>query len=467
MESGACLPPFRPCLSVTHRHTTPYVVCCAQPYLLPYREKLKRLISEQTFREEMATFHLLPSASTIHASHRLPLAAVLIRCLLPKLLKRNTTQSKSTLASRRAAVCSYLGGLSSREIEPLLHMLLQPFVSVVSGLCGVDSQVLVRSSDRAVALEADMSTGGGVLYECVPSAAFWDVMRHPSQLAQLLSAAAPPPSTSSSTPSPASLLYALSQHRPPLATRIGLFKLLQHLLSQLRHVIPPYLSVLCALLVVCGVSAQAALDAKRAADKEEKEKEKKAGEAEVVVDEEEVDEPAEEEDEEQPTSKAGGRARSRSRSRPSASAPASTSAVSGGSRYSLNEQRTIRQLCFSRMAQMLDLFPEQFSAGLTLTSAATLTKQVNTKTRYLPSPNACAESLCRLRLTCALFFLDCVALGWGCSLLPFLEVFLARSSDAIKRLPMEGAQHRGGLMDCLVCDVTCRALRCALCLLAC
>ena len=378
----------------------------SQPYLLPYRDKLKRLISEQTFREEMATFHLLPSASTILPSHRYPLSAVLIRCLLPKLLKRTTTQSKSTLASRRAAVCSYLGGLSGRELEPLLSLLLQPFGAVLSALCAVERQVLVRSNERVVALDSAqaMQSSEGVLYECVPNAAFWSLMLSPTQLHQALSAASASTTAPSAaaTPTPTTLFYHLTHHQPPLATRIGLFKLLQHVLSQLRHVIGPYVSVVCALVVVCGVSAQWTLDRKRATNNNNNSKATAQQEAvEVEVDEEgrekEVEEVAEEEEEEvesknQTSNKRSmtkHRSRSHSRSGSGSTLSSSSSSDSSSSlegvqysRSALNEQRTIRQLCYSRMAQMMDLFHEQFSAGLTLNAAPSTTTTINLKTRY-------------------------------------------------------------------------------------
>ncbi len=101
------------------------------PFINNYIERLQRLVTDKTFREEMTLFHLQPDSGLIEDSHRSQFIPVLIRVLLPKILQRKSSTLKTSLKARRAAILSFLGGLSSIELSYLIVILLRPFHSVL------------------------------------------------------------------------------------------------------------------------------------------------------------------------------------------------------------------------------------------------------------------------------------------------------------------------------------------------
>eukprot|EP01083_Nonionella_stella_P048614 129842_1 len=102
-------------------------------YLTPYASDLQRMIPAQTFRDEITLFKLERDSGKVSDAHRDGLIPVVIRILLPKVLQRKGKSSgKSSVGSRRSAIFSYLGGLSSTEITPLIDLLLSPFQAMIN-----------------------------------------------------------------------------------------------------------------------------------------------------------------------------------------------------------------------------------------------------------------------------------------------------------------------------------------------
>jgi len=67
------------------------------PYLTPYKERILRLIDQQTYREEMTVFPLDRKSALIHAEHRVMFVPILLLVVFPKLVKRRVTKGPKVL----------------------------------------------------------------------------------------------------------------------------------------------------------------------------------------------------------------------------------------------------------------------------------------------------------------------------------------------------------------------------------
>eukprot|EP00897_Mesotaenium_endlicherianum_P002352 jgi/Mesen1/2144/ME000152S01235 len=103
------------------------VLLWRDPFLAPYAEHLQRLIAYKSIREELATWSLSAEGGQVEAAHRAGLVPVLLRILLPKIMKRSgKLAGKAAAGVHRTAVLSFLGHLDASELAPFFALLLSP-----------------------------------------------------------------------------------------------------------------------------------------------------------------------------------------------------------------------------------------------------------------------------------------------------------------------------------------------------
>lgn len=264
------------------------------PYLNPYKERLHRLIDEKTFRNEMTVFHLDPRSGLITDDHREGLAPLLIRVLFPKIVKRKTTKTKSTLASRRAAILSFLGGLEPSELSHLVAIIVFPFQSVLERALPAGA-VSAASQADIIQLVLDLEDFDAR-----------DIVRPDETAGQ--------------------------KEGVPTTKQIGLLKVLQVVLSQLRSLMGPYLKHLCSLILYMFRNANNMLGAD--------------GQIIHAADNEDLSEDDEEDDEDEE------------------SKIAANGKLSGLQKKMDGDFRSVRQLCLQRFAAILNLYPRTMGGNL-------------------------------------------------------------------------------------------------------
>ena len=277
------------------------------PWLNPYAPRLQRLVGEATWREEMTAFHLDPQVSPIAAAHRRPLAAVLMRLLYPRLVAARVQRGKATVGQRRAAILAYLAGLQHEEMAPLIATMLAPFTrtlaaaSVAEGTTGESERVEVKTvKGKQAAREEDEAV---MLQECSPNLPVID----PALIATSVAAGVPTAEVGD----------------VELSKQVGLLRLLEALLSQMRSVVQGYLPHLLVVLLAILHRANARID---------QHQQSLADASDPTADDEGEEEVGEDED-------ADG---------------------AMDARREQKELRGIRQLVFSRLATVLDLYPDRF-----------------------------------------------------------------------------------------------------------
>eukprot|EP00268_Persea_americana_P031222 TRINITY_DN30328_c0_g1_i1.p1 TRINITY_DN30328_c0_g1~~TRINITY_DN30328_c0_g1_i1.p1 ORF type:complete len:2757 (-),score=438.74 TRINITY_DN30328_c0_g1_i1:344-7405(-) len=95
-------------------------------FLIPYSQHLKTLIASKSLREELTTWTLSKDSNQIQEEHRGYLVPVVIRLLMPKVIKLKTLASrKHTGVQHRRAVLSFLAQLDVNELPLFFSLLLK------------------------------------------------------------------------------------------------------------------------------------------------------------------------------------------------------------------------------------------------------------------------------------------------------------------------------------------------------
>ena len=323
-------------------------------WLKPYQARLLRLIGEGTWREEMTAWPLDPEVSTVDAQHRRPLSAVVIRLLYPKLTQSGgkAQRGKSTVAQRRAAILAYLAGLHHEELEALIAIMTSPFVRtlrIAAGLTPVEeSSATTVCKGKQEARESDEAV---ILRECSPTLPPVD-LRH---IAEAIDRG----------------LVDAHEADVDLGKQVGFVRLLDALLSQMRSVLRGYLPHLLVILLAALKRANERIDdfRNRAAAKPEED----VGTDDAIADEQADDDSADTDGKDE--------------------------------KRVQKELRGLRQLVFSRMATIVDVYHAHFC----------------------PSDASAAPDLT-----------------------PFLSRFLDLAAPSISLLAAEHTQHKGGLLSVLL-----------------
>ena len=317
-------------------------------WLAPYQPRLQRLVGEGTWREELTAFHLDPAVSPIAPAHRRPLAAVLTRLLYPRLAQTKTQRGKAGPGQKRAAILAYLAGLQAEELAPLISIMLAPFTSTLTtAYGGAQAGALAPPRAGVEGQKAKEVDEAAMLRECSPIL--------PEVNAACVEAAV------------VAGVRTGEGGEVELGKQVGLLRLLEAVLAQMRSVVRPYLPHLLTVLLAILQRANTRIDLHRASHTE-------------------ADETAVEEEEEEGKEGEG---------------------EGEGVVDVVREQkelRGIRQLVFSRMASVLDFYPDLF---------------------HPTTPGAV-------------------------HLHPFLPLFLRLAGPSIVRLPTEQTQHKGGLLSCVL-----------------
>ncbi len=101
-------------------------------YLTPYKEQLQGMLGRLQFRETLTKFDLSHQGGTIDRDHRQHLIPLIIRILYGRLTARGigSKSSRDSPAVRRAAILSFLSGLSQNdnEIDYFVYMMVRSFI---------------------------------------------------------------------------------------------------------------------------------------------------------------------------------------------------------------------------------------------------------------------------------------------------------------------------------------------------
>jgi hypothetical protein len=455
------------------------------PHIRAYKERLKRLINESTFREEMTLFDLEERAGVIAKEHRAQFTPIVIRLMYPKLMKRKTTKAKTTLAGRRSAILSFFGGLTSHELSHLFGILLLPFRHIID---------TATSGSTTVVKERDWN-----VTPWTPSTTSW------------------------------SLEAALNgRYDIEVSTQkqLGFLKVLGFMLGQLRVLSASYLPQLATVLLhlliranirleqlhdkVTAHRAQMALERKAAGDAAAE------GEDDTKVGEDDEAESDSDKDEDETDNKQ--RRRSVNASKPpkknsskkggeqkSASKKGSKGGSKKGSKKSgdsddedheddqdrlaaeaareeevkriasarkavrvsdeamdeirqYRELRSIRQLCFTRFASLLSLYPQFFTATSipppvvatksTTGGVATPKKESKLAPKSSAKKGSTVESTSNAVVTTSSDTDSLLNVVYP--MRPWLDIFLRHAASSLSLLSKEGSQQRGGLLDAMV-----------------
>jgi U3 small nucleolar RNA-associated protein 20 len=113
------------------------------PYLIPYRDNLNRLLSEETMRDELVSFNVDEETSIVMPEHRTELLPILIRILYGRMMSQLGGKSgKQVGTSRRGMVLRFFAGCPGHEFAVFVSIAMQPFKSVTESTVAVrDIQV--------------------------------------------------------------------------------------------------------------------------------------------------------------------------------------------------------------------------------------------------------------------------------------------------------------------------------------
>eukprot|EP00466_Bigelowiella_natans_P014183 jgi/Bigna1/143891/aug1.82_g18599 len=97
------------------------------PGVMPYKNKILKMIDDKTMREGLREFSLDPSLGVIEDKHRQACVCMVLRVLFPKLLRRKIQGDKSSLKARRTMLFAYFSAIRPSEIVFLVKLVAGPF----------------------------------------------------------------------------------------------------------------------------------------------------------------------------------------------------------------------------------------------------------------------------------------------------------------------------------------------------
>lgn len=98
------------------------------PNLVPYKDRLSKLLDETQFRDELTHFDLATDSEVVEPKHRPELLSVVIRLLYGIMMSRRARSATAQgQGVRKQAVLTALSGVSSDELKTLIDLMLEPF----------------------------------------------------------------------------------------------------------------------------------------------------------------------------------------------------------------------------------------------------------------------------------------------------------------------------------------------------
>ncbi|XP_061420704.1 small subunit processome component 20 homolog [Lethenteron reissneri] len=106
-------------------------------YLLPYRERLERLLEDRYFKDEIVHFSVSEEAGLVKAHDRAELMPVLMRILYGRMMSKtgNRTQGRAGATTRMSIVLRFLASSLPEEMHMFVRLLLEPVASFMEGSC--------------------------------------------------------------------------------------------------------------------------------------------------------------------------------------------------------------------------------------------------------------------------------------------------------------------------------------------
>ncbi|KAM8777268.1 small subunit processome component 20 homolog [Rhynchonycteris naso] len=107
------------------------------PHILPYRDNLKRLLEDRSFKEEIVHFSISEDNTVVKTAHRADLFPILMRILYGRMKNKtgSKTQGKSASSTRMSIVLRFLAGTQPQEIQIFLDLLFEPVKHFKNGEC--------------------------------------------------------------------------------------------------------------------------------------------------------------------------------------------------------------------------------------------------------------------------------------------------------------------------------------------
>jgi U3 small nucleolar RNA-associated protein 20 len=120
-------------LAKTEISTTRLAFSCIlaykHPFITPYKDDVMRILDDKTLRDELVNFDLGAEAGSLDSLHRTDIVPILVRVAFGRFLsKPGGKKARETNQSRRVAILTFVGKLSSSELRHLLHLMVRQIV---------------------------------------------------------------------------------------------------------------------------------------------------------------------------------------------------------------------------------------------------------------------------------------------------------------------------------------------------
>ena len=100
------------------------------PFLNPYKDSLKKLLADSTFRDEMLVFNISVKEGTVLYEHRpefIPILARIVYGRFSSSAKGSKSEKEQSIA-RRHAILTFLGLLPGEEMETFVHLMVRGII---------------------------------------------------------------------------------------------------------------------------------------------------------------------------------------------------------------------------------------------------------------------------------------------------------------------------------------------------
>ncbi|KAG8539047.1 hypothetical protein GDO81_021552, partial [Engystomops pustulosus] len=130
------------------------VLSYKHPHVLPYKERLERLLQDRHFKDEIVHFSISEETSVVKPEHRADLMPVLMRLLYGRMRSKtgSKTEGKAAAGTRMAIVLRFLAGSQNEEIHMYLDLLYEPVSHLKDGSCLAMVQQSVEQLDLSKVL---------------------------------------------------------------------------------------------------------------------------------------------------------------------------------------------------------------------------------------------------------------------------------------------------------------------------
>uniref|UniRef100_A0A3Q2YK22 UTP20 small subunit processome component n=1 Tax=Hippocampus comes TaxID=109280 RepID=A0A3Q2YK22_HIPCM len=124
------------------------------PYAVPYKENLEKLLDDKHFKEEIVHFNISEETGVVDASHRAGLIPLLMRILFGRLRSKGSSrfQSKASASTRSSIILRFLAGCQEVELGMFVDLLLEPVSHHSDGSCRDAVQRAVAGTDIGAVL---------------------------------------------------------------------------------------------------------------------------------------------------------------------------------------------------------------------------------------------------------------------------------------------------------------------------